>query len=350
LSDIGGLAARKERGKGWGVMLRATVIVATWNRRELLERVLAALGNQTLANTEYQVVVCDSKSSDGTINVIEAAAEKYGNVYYANVSENNPAAKRNEGILRARTDTVILVDDDVIPEPGFVEAHIRAHDAGSGVVFCGQIRYPDEWVKRSNYFRFRDLRHLGPTRRELDPKDIPFRNLVVMNLSFKRSELLPRVGYFSDEFAHCYGGEDYEFGYRIARSDLCIQYLPDAIGYHHEWGGSLRMYFHKLYISSRDTWPVIFRLMPASAHCTKWLYLEQVSADDDRRTRLIKRSIQPFISRRMASGICQVLEYTDGFPYLFWPAAYLYVAAVAHVLGCRDREQAQKTHSDAADG
>ncbi len=331
-------------------MLRATVIVSTWNRCEVLERLLAALGKQTLANTEYQVVVCDSESTDGTKNAVEAAAEKYGNVHYANVAENNPCAKRNEGIRRARADIVILLDDDVVPEPGFVETHVRAHEAGSGVVFCGQIRYPVEWVKRSNYFRFRDRRHLGPTRQELDPKDIPFRNLVTMNLSFKRSEVLPRVGYFSDEFAHCYGGDDYEFGYRIARSNLRIQYLPDAIGYHHEWGGSLRMHFHKLYISSRDAWPIIFRLMPASAHCTKWLYLEQVSADDDWRTRLIKWSIQPFISRRMASGICQVLEYIDGRSYLFCPAAYLYVGAVAHSLGCRDREQAQKTHSDAVDG
>src|ERR1017187_4436719 len=92
----------------------------------------------------------------------------------------------------------------------------------------------------------------------------------------------------SEEFTR-YGMEDYEFGYRIARSGLRIQYLPDAIGYHHEWRGSLRRYLRKLYISSRDTWPVIFRVMPASAHRTKWRYLEQVSVDDDRRTRLVKR-------------------------------------------------------------
>ena len=61
--------------------------------------------------------------------------------------------------------------------------------------------------------------------------------------------------------------------------------------------------------------------MRASAHRTKWRYLEQVSAADDRLTRLSKRSIQPFIRRRMSSFIRPLLEYTDSCPLLFWHAA-----------------------------
>lgn len=186
-------------------MIKATVIVTTWNRREVLEGLLAALGKQTLANADFEVLVCDSESTDGTRGAVEAAAKLYGNIHYVSISANNPSAKRNEGIQRARTDTVIFLDDDVIPEPGLVEAHVRAHEGATGVAFCGQVRYPATWVRRSNYFRFRDLRHIGPARR-LDPKNIPFWNIVVMNLSFKRSELLFHVGYFSEEFAGCYGG------------------------------------------------------------------------------------------------------------------------------------------------
>ena len=324
-------------------MIKATVIVTTWNRREVLEGLLAALGKQTLANADFEVLVCDSESTDGTRGAVEAAAKLYGNIHYVSISANNPSAKRNEGIQRARTDTVIFLDDDVIPEPGLVEAHVRAHEGATGVAFCGQVRYPATWVRRSNYFRFRDLRHIGPARR-LDPKNIPFWNIVVMNLSFKRSELLFHVGYFSEEFAGCYGGEDEEFGYRVARSGMRIQYLPDAKGYHHEWRGSLRGYLRKMYLSSRDTWPVMFRVMPVSAYQTKWRFLEEISVADDRRTKLIKRGIRFFASPSISNTIYRALEYTDALPSLFWPAAYLYVGAAARVLGCRDRGQGRESH------
>ena len=96
-----------------GSKLKASVVISTWNRRELLEKQLESLINQTVEMSEYEIIVCDSGSTDGTKAAVSSLAACHENIRYVEVPVNNPAAKRNKGIRSARADIVILMDDDV---------------------------------------------------------------------------------------------------------------------------------------------------------------------------------------------------------------------------------------------
>jgi GT2 family glycosyltransferase len=292
--------------------------------------------------SEYEVIVCDSSSTDGTEDAMVASAARYNNVRYVNVALNNPAVKRNAGIRAAKADILILMDDDVIPDKSFVDTHVKAQEASTGVVYCGQIRYPKSWIEKSNYFRYRDSRHLGTSRPEIAPSHLPPWMITTMNLSLKRSEIVSQVGYVSEEFMR-YGGEDVEFGFRIAASGIKLIYLPEALVDHYESDGSIRKYYRKLYLASRDSAPVLYRLAPEFLPATKGSYLERIYAGSSAYTiflRLVAWICTHPWTVRLVIGC---LEQVDRFHFLYLPSAYRYLTAVATLAGIRDRSRTSQS-------
>ena len=51
-----------------------SVVIPTFNRRETLERVLPLLANQTLPADQYELLLCDSGSTDGTAELLAELA------------------------------------------------------------------------------------------------------------------------------------------------------------------------------------------------------------------------------------------------------------------------------------
>ncbi len=51
---------------------KISIIVSTYNRHDLLERCLKALKNQTLPETDYEIIVIDDGSTDGTKETVDA--------------------------------------------------------------------------------------------------------------------------------------------------------------------------------------------------------------------------------------------------------------------------------------
>jgi glycosyltransferase involved in cell wall biosynthesis len=47
-----------------------SITIATYNRCELLDNILSSLENQAVESSLFEVVVCDSHSTDNTENVI----------------------------------------------------------------------------------------------------------------------------------------------------------------------------------------------------------------------------------------------------------------------------------------
>ena len=257
-------------------MLKASVIVSTYKRPHRLRGVLAGLKIQSLSPDVFEVIVCDTYNGDETKALVGAFVKAVPGARYIDVANNSPAAKRNAGILNASCDIVILLDDDVVPSVSCIEEHLYIHaSAAARVVACGQVRYPKELVRASNYCRFRDSRHPGPTKRQfVDKQRMAPHMMVTMNCSFRRSVVAEKAGYLSEEFAH-YGGEDIEFGYRLKENGIGLIYSERALAYHFDDGGSIRRYMAKLYCASRYSAPIVMRLAPEFGADTKYRWIEQ---------------------------------------------------------------------------
>ncbi|MCC7236457.1 MAG: glycosyltransferase family 2 protein [Bryobacterales bacterium] len=109
--------------------LDASVIVPTFNRRELLMELLASLGRQSLARDRFEVLVMDNGSSDGTAReVARFAAGNPGLQLKFHVMEVNrgPVVSRNRGAELAAGGVLCFTDSDVVVPEDWLERGLAA--------------------------------------------------------------------------------------------------------------------------------------------------------------------------------------------------------------------------------
>jgi N-acetylglucosaminyl-diphospho-decaprenol L-rhamnosyltransferase len=96
--------------------MRATVVIPTLNARELLADALESLGRQTV---DAAVVVVDNGSTDGTAEML---AERFPDVRVVR-NETNLGFGRavNRAALALEGDALVLLNNDVVCEPEFLE-------------------------------------------------------------------------------------------------------------------------------------------------------------------------------------------------------------------------------------
>jgi GT2 family glycosyltransferase len=96
--------------------MRATVVIPTLNARNLVAEALAHLEAQTV---QHDVVVVDNASTDGTSELL---AERFPHVRVIRMDENVGFGRAvNRGVAGADTEAVVLINNDVLCEPDFLE-------------------------------------------------------------------------------------------------------------------------------------------------------------------------------------------------------------------------------------
>lgn len=206
---------------------KISVVIPTYNRLETLRLVLPTLLAQDLAPSQYEVLVCDSNSSDGTAELIERVQYERPSVRYLRGEYSGRAAARNAGITAARSAVVLFNDADILASPDLLSTHLRRHRLGSAIAVVGlevQVKdFAEYELKRDDPQR---RGHLHPPSR----KALSWLYFLTGNASVRRADLL-RAGGFDESFTG-YGHEDLELGYRLQQLGIRILYEPAAVNYH----------------------------------------------------------------------------------------------------------------------
>jgi len=200
-----------------------SVILATHNRRQMLERCVEALGRQTQDPGSFEVVVADDGSEDGTAAMLRGLATPF-ELTVLEPGKVGRAAARNAAIEAARGRVCLVIDDDVIAEAELVAEHLAAHEEGQ-VVGIGQLTQsaPEgrDWYAEA----FAETWN-GHFER-LEGREIDWTATYAGNLSAPREALLAVGGFTSRRT-----GEDAEIGYLLARHGCTLRYLPRARALH----------------------------------------------------------------------------------------------------------------------
>lgn len=107
-----------------------SVIIPTKNRPELLSRVLSALYRQRPRVDEIVVVdTSDSLFQGKTSTIVNSFPS--GTIRYLKLLHASASRARNYGIKRSTGDILAFLDDDSVPEPGWVQAINQAVRVGS---------------------------------------------------------------------------------------------------------------------------------------------------------------------------------------------------------------------------
>ncbi len=212
-----------------------SVVIPSYNRRDTLERVLAAYERQTPEDLPFEVVVVDDGSSDGTRELLAAWRPRRYRYRFARQANGGPARARNRGISLAGGELVLFTGDDVEPTPTLLAEHWRGHQAlnDPAALVLGLTRWPPGAPLTHT------MRHIDGVGAQQfsyqyldDGAEYDFRHFYTSNVSIRRRLLDREPGYFSTEFPAA-AFEDAELSYRLARHGARIVYRAAAEAYHH---------------------------------------------------------------------------------------------------------------------
>ncbi len=195
-----------------------SVQLCTYNRRALLGRVLDALFHQDLAPDDYEIILVDDGSDDGTYEEVLQRLAPTCALHLVRQSNAGLARGRNVGIERARGEIILFMDDDVLATPGLLSAHVRFHRA-----------HPDS-ICRGVAINVESFDHLPAPNYSLHNYSGAY--FWTTNVSIPLA-LVKDVGCFDERFRE-YGWEDLELGFRLRRRGVPSVLARDAVVYHHK--------------------------------------------------------------------------------------------------------------------
>jgi glycosyltransferase involved in cell wall biosynthesis len=123
-----------------------TIAICTHNRSFLLDRCLSALTNLR-SNQNPRILVIDNGSSDGTNNVCLTYEDKSKYVSEPNIGLSHA---RNRAIAECKTEYLVYLDDDAIPDNSWLDG-IEEAISNSADVFGGPYT-PYYLTEKPNWF------------------------------------------------------------------------------------------------------------------------------------------------------------------------------------------------------
>lgn len=220
-------------------MPTATVVVCTRDRASELAAGLPALAK--LVEQGHQVLVVDNCPTDDSTNRL---VENYPGITYVKEARAGLDIARNRGLVEATGEVVAFIDDDAIPDEGWLDALLQDFDDPMVAVVTG-ITLPLEldtqaqaWFEKTNGFG------RGYERLTFDSATLSVvgtgRVGAGVNMAI-RCSTLREIGLFDEALdggTPTLSGGDQEFFYRTLARGYRIIYEPKALVWHkhrREW-------------------------------------------------------------------------------------------------------------------
>lgn len=116
--------------------MKYSIIIATYNRLDELEELFATIDLLEFDPMDYEIVIVDDGSTDGTDKYIKGLVTPYG-INYIRQENQGPGAARNLGMAHANGEYFIFIDSDVLLPKNYLQAindklEVHSFDAFGG--------------------------------------------------------------------------------------------------------------------------------------------------------------------------------------------------------------------------
>jgi len=209
--------------------LRISVIIPTYNRKDELEKLLYSLNNQTLPPSQFEIIVVDDGSSDGTEEWLMKHKDQFKvkTSFYTQV-HGGPGAARNLGMEKAHGDIFAFTDTDCITEPEWLEHLIKPFNLEKVGAVGGReiINDKDPLLMRCFHYLMTSPLTTGGLRGKRGKRLARFYPRT-FNMAISR-----RAYHATEGFKKMFHAEDIELSYRIKKKGFDLIYEDSAKVYH----------------------------------------------------------------------------------------------------------------------
>lgn len=209
-----------------------SVVIPAYNADGNIALLLSALEHQDVPRDQYQVIVVDDGSEDGTAK----SAASFNDVVLLRQSNRGPAAARNYGAQVAKGEVVVFTDSDCVPESDWLRQMVAPLSDAAVVGVKGAYRTQQP----SLIARFIQAEYEDKYRRMAGQESIDF--IDTYSAAYRRDLFLEYQGF--DEDFPVASAEDVEFSFRLADDGMRMVFNPDAVVYH-QFEGTLWGYVCK---------------------------------------------------------------------------------------------------------
>lgn len=248
-----------------------SIIMATYNRGRLLERLLRQIGAQTFPMKDLEVVIVDDGSKEPVGQWLEPLKKELPYALTLVTQKNaGAAAARQNAASHARGEYLIILDDDMQIEPSFVEEHLRIHRSASPRHACVMGRYAaDPDIASKPLFERYYANMWDKLTENVREGRMPVTGTILStgNASMRRDDFMS-VGGFDLSLRQA---EDSELGLKLEKSGVKMVFSAEAYTLHGsdhtEWAKWLRRNhgygIFDLRIARKHEW---------AAHADPWRY------------------------------------------------------------------------------
>lgn len=202
-----------------------SVVIPTYNRKPILEKCLRALESQVFTDSkvsDYEVLVVDDGSIDGTREWLTENQGLFPHVRLLSMAHSGPAAARNLGVEKAQGDTIVFIDSDLVVTETFLQSHADCLIKGQKKLSSDRLFTYGRVINTCNFD--------NPTSEPYKLTDFSAAYFATGNVAIAKKWLV-LAGMFDNGF-QLYGWEDLELGVRLKKLGLTLLKCPTAVGYH----------------------------------------------------------------------------------------------------------------------
>jgi glycosyltransferase involved in cell wall biosynthesis/peptidoglycan/xylan/chitin deacetylase (PgdA/CDA1 family) len=208
--------------------MRFSVVIPTYERREIVLRNVQALERQTLR--DFEVIVVVDGSTDGTTEALRSLELSFP-LTVVEQPNCGQAEARNAGAAVARGDVLLFLDDDMEADPALLAEHDRSQRKGIDLVLGHVPLHP---ASPENLLSWGAGLWADARKERLTAPGAEVRtdDLITGQCSIAR-RVFEKLGGFDGSFTRegLFGGEDIDFGYRLLKAGYRVSFDPEAISY-----------------------------------------------------------------------------------------------------------------------
>ncbi len=327
-----------------------TVVVPTYNRPNVLTKCLRALQGQVF-QAAFEIIVVDDCSTDATQQLVQAECARDRRIQYIrNPCNSGRCHTRNQGILSAKNPLIVTLDDDIVPAPGFLEAHSAIHDdrQRGSLAAVGSVRYDSDCISGTNIGKYLQSRYLAfRSNLSISLTDLGAQHFGIGNSSFWKDDAIC-VGLLDQRFRF-YGGEDVFFGHQLKKRGVRLCFCPDAKGLHVDEVSFERQKL-KVMQSARNGLKILLHEAPEVFQKSPLRYLLAVDqSQDTAKTKLIKACMRVVMNPPFSSMCEAFARATDGRGVFYSSSMFHYLVACWTYAGLREGKSSSEIVSYGTD-